>query len=156
MSRVSGAEYVMACHDCSWTQVVDEDLHEDAMDRLLEWHVAHPDQGFDHLSDRDFGTAGLVIPPYVRWTDDHGRLAIRDERTGGWCSRFNHECLAVVRAVATGAPLDEAVAANARRLGLSRRMAQGDIVTVALALYRKGLLWPAGVINDGRQERWDA
>ncbi|MFI6928386.1 hypothetical protein ACIBIZ_51260 [Nonomuraea spiralis] len=138
----------MACGDCRWTQVVDEELHEDATNRLLDWHVAHPDQGFDHLSDRDFGTGGLAIPPYVRWTDNHGMLAIGDERTGGR-SRFNHECLAVVQAVAAGAPLDDAVAANANRLGISRRKAQGDIVAVAFSLFRKGLLWPAGVVSAG-------
>ncbi|MEU7004334.1 hypothetical protein [Nonomuraea sp. NPDC046570] len=52
LGRVVGAEYVVACRDCRWTQVVDEDLHEDATDRLLDWHVAHPDQGFDHLRGR--------------------------------------------------------------------------------------------------------
>ncbi|MFF0776502.1 hypothetical protein ACFYUK_47000 [Nonomuraea wenchangensis] len=147
LGRVVGAEYIVACHDCKWTQVVDEDLHEDATDRLLDWHIDHPDQGFDHLSARDFGTAGLAIPPYVRWTDTYGRLAILDERTRGR-SHFNHECLAVVQAVAVGAPLDDAVAVNAKRLGISRRTAQGDIVLVALSLYRKGLLWPANAVTD--------
>ncbi|WP_424534440.1 hypothetical protein ACOZ38_29640 [Sphaerisporangium viridialbum] len=55
LGRVVGAEYVVACRDCRWTQVVDEDLHEDATDRLL--HVAHPEWGFDHLTDRDTTSA---------------------------------------------------------------------------------------------------
>lgn len=39
-------------------------------DRLLAWHVAHPDEGFDHLAaDRDLGVR-LEVPGYVRWTDN--------------------------------------------------------------------------------------
>lgn len=50
-----------------------------------------------------------------------------------------------MQAAAAASPLDDAVATTAKRLGISHRMARTDVVTVALSLYRKGLLWPAGV-----------
>ncbi len=75
VGRRIGAEFVAACQDCRWAQVVDEDLHEEVTGRLLEWHVVHPEQGFDHLSDRDFGTFAF---------DEFGPLGIRPAHGTSW------------------------------------------------------------------------
>ncbi|WP_030456489.1 hypothetical protein [Herbidospora cretacea] len=63
--------------------------------------------------------------------------------------RINHECLAGVRLAAVGAPLNDAVAANAVRLVISHQEAQRDVVLVPSLLYRKGLLWPAAAPQRG-------
>lgn len=83
----------VACRDCGWAQAVNEDLHEDDKDRLMAWHVAHPELGFDHLADRDPGER-LEIPGCVLLTANGvRRLAIADEHTGGMHdSTTTHAC----------------------------------------------------------------
>jgi hypothetical protein len=105
--------------------------------------AAHPDQGFDHLTDRDPGTR-LEIPGYVRWADNgFGCLAVADERTGGIYDSYNHACLAVFQAVAEHGTLEAAEASEARRLGITPKRASGDVCLVATHLYQAGLLQPA-------------
>lgn len=81
--RVEGFQYAVRCHDCTWSQVVDEDLHEDAVEPLLRWHVAHPGHRVDHLAGPRPGQR-LAVPSYVEWSDNGGLLAVRDTRTGGY------------------------------------------------------------------------
>ncbi|MFF5205782.1 hypothetical protein [Streptosporangium sp. NPDC000396] len=134
--------WVVRCADCSWAQTVNEDLHKEAEERLLAWHVAHPDQGFDHLSGRDLGS-GLRIPDYVRWSDNgSGLLSLLDRRTGGRYDRYNGECLAIFMSVAATNGLEDAVISSARRRSVGRGRALDDIVLVAAGLYRDGLLQP--------------
>jgi hypothetical protein len=131
------------CEDCDWGQAVNEDLHEGYEDRLLAWHIAHPDEGFDHLADHDPGM-GLEIPAYVRWTDNgFGLLAVADERTGGIYDGYNHESLAIFRSVAGEGTLDAAMASEARRLGVSPSRVSWDIHLIAGRFYHAGLLQPA-------------
>jgi hypothetical protein len=132
-----GVEFVARCLGCRWAQIIDEDLHEDSVDELLAWHVHQPQQGLDHLTGD--GLAGaLEIPPYVHWGGRDGLLDLTDERTGGRHSGYNHACLTVFSAVAAGRPLEDPVASEARRLGLSQRRARADVVAVAASLYRRG------------------
>jgi hypothetical protein len=140
--RLGGLAAVV-CEDCGWGQAVNEDLHEGYVDRLLAWHVANPDAGFDHLADRDPG-ARLEVPGYVRWTDNgFGLLAVADERTGGIYDGYNHQSLAIFRSVAENGTLDAAMASEARRLGVSPRRVSGDIHLIATKFYQAGLLQPA-------------
>lgn len=138
-TRSDRGQPVVHCPDCRWAQAVDEDLHEDCEETLLAWHREHPQDPVDHLA----ALAGrLAVPAYGRWQETGGRVAVGDERTGE-AVVFNHECLAIFRSVAAGGGLDGAVTANARRLGISPSRARGDIVHIAVGLYRKGLLRPA-------------
>ena len=67
----------------------------------------------------------LRVPDHVRWSDDgSGCLAIADERTGGYCRHYNHECLAIFVSVAGTGGLEAAVTQAARRLGISRKSAR--------------------------------
>jgi hypothetical protein len=119
---------------------VNEDLHEGYEDRLMAWHTAHPDEGFDHLTDRDPGMR-LEIPSYIRWADNgFDCLAVVDERTGGMYDSYNHASLAIFRSVAERGTLE---AAEARRLGISPRRASGDVRLIATRFYQAGLLQPA-------------
>lgn len=137
-----GGLAAVVCQDCGWGQAVNEDLHEGYEDLLLAWHVAHPDEGFDHLADRDPSTR-LEIPVYVRWADNgFGHLAIADERTGGWYDRYNDESLAIFRSVSERGTLDAAVASEARRLGVAPGRVKGDIRLIATKFYQAGLLQP--------------
>jgi len=148
-----GPESVVRCHDCAWAQVVDEDLHEDDVAGLFAWHVALPAEAVDHLL---LFNVPLAIPYYIRWEDNNGLLALRDERTGGYHLRFNHECLAIFNSIAADGTLDGAIATEARRLGIARRPAMNDIVFIASDLYRKGLLRPASepkVASPSRSDR---
>ncbi len=80
--RQIGGLATVACQDCRWEQAVNEDLHQGREDLLLIWHAGHPEQGFDHLSDRDLAL-GLTVPGYVRWTDNgSGCVAITGEGAG--------------------------------------------------------------------------
>jgi hypothetical protein len=138
-----GGLAAVACRDCGWAQAVNEDLHEGYEDRLLAWHVAHPNQGFDYLADRDPGVR-LEIPDYVLWADNgFGCLAVADERTGGMHDSYNHVCLAIFRSVAEHGNLEAAEVSEARRLGITPKRASGDVRLIAAGLYRAGLLQPA-------------
>jgi hypothetical protein len=138
-----GGLAAVACRDCVWAQAVNEDLHEGYEDRLMAWHAARPDQGFDHLTDRDPGMR-LEVPGYVVWADNgFGCLAIADERTGGMHDSYNHACLAILRSVAEHGNLKAAEVAEARRLGITPKRASGDVRLIATNLYRAGLLQPA-------------
>lgn len=140
--RLGGLAAVV-CRDCEWGQAVNEDLHEGCEDRLLAWHVAHPDEGFDHLADRDPGTR-LEVPGYVRWADNgFGLLAVADERTGGVYDAYNQQSLAIFQSVAENGTLDAAMASEARRLGVSPRRVSGEIHLIAVKFYQVGLLQPA-------------
>lgn len=135
-----GGLAAVACRDCRWAQAVNEDLHEGYEDRLMAWHAAHPDQGFNHLADRDPGMQ-LEIPGYVRWADNgFGCLAVADARTGGTYDSYNHACLAIFRSVAEYGNLK---AAEAQRLGITPKRASGDVRLIATHLYQAGLLQPA-------------
>jgi hypothetical protein len=138
-----GGLTAVACRDCGWAQAVNEDLHEGYEDRLMAWHTAHPDEGFDHLTDRDPGMH-LEIPGYVRWADNGvGCLAIADARTGGMHDSYNHASLAIFWSVAELGTLEAAVASEARRLGIGPRRASGDVRLIATKFYQAGLLQPA-------------
>lgn len=140
---MAGGQLVVHCPDCGWAQLLDEDLHEEYTDVLLDWHAEHPGDGVNHLAapaDR------LIVPAYVRWRETNGCAAVGDERTGA-AVLFNHECLAIFRSVAADGGLEAAVIANARRLDISPSAARGDIVFIAADLYRKGLLAPAGAVQ---------
>lgn len=140
--RLGGLAAVV-CKDCEWGQAVNEDLHEGHEDRLLAWHVAHPDDGYDHLAERD-PAARLAVPGYVRWTDNGtGLLAVADERTGGVYDGYNHQSLAIFRSVADSGTLAAAMSSEARRLGVSPRRVSGDIRLIAAKFYQAGLLQPA-------------
>ncbi|MGH3278306.1 MAG: hypothetical protein ACRDNW_04120 [Trebonia sp.] len=138
-----GGLAAVACRDCVWAQAVNEDLHEGYEDRLMAWHAAHPDQGFDHLTDRD-PSMRLEVPGYVVWDDNgFGCLAIADERTGGMHDSYNHACLAILRSVAEHGNLEAAEISEARRLGITPKRASGEVRLIATSLYRAGLLQPA-------------
>ena len=133
-----GGLAAVACRDCGWAQAVNEDLHEGYEDRLIAWHAAHPDQGFDHLTDRD-PVMRLEVPGYVRWADNgFGCLAVVDERTDGMYNSYNHASLAIFRSVAERGTLEAAEASEARRLGISPRRAGGDVRLIATKFYRAG------------------
>lgn len=93
-----GAEPGARRRDGCWAHVVDEDLHEDNVAGLFAWHVTLPSEAVDHLL---LFNVPLAIPDYIRWEDNNGLLAPRDERTGGYHLRFNHECLAIFNSVAS-------------------------------------------------------
>jgi hypothetical protein len=131
-----------SCADCRWRQALDEDLHLDRAQALLDWHRDHPGQAVDHLAP-DGLAGGLQVPSYVRWLDDGTRrLVVGDERTGG-ADRYNEECLAIMASVTATHGLEQAVAYTARRQDTSPAKAREDIVLIAASLYRKGLLRPA-------------
>ncbi|MEV7683260.1 hypothetical protein AB0O64_32665 [Streptomyces sp. NPDC088341] len=132
---------VVHCTDCSWSQALDEDLHEDWEDVLLAWHAEHPDDAVDHLAPGP-PSGPLAIPAYVRWAEQYGRAVVGDDRTRA-VVLFNHECLAILHSVIADGDLDGAITANARRLGTSPAKARPDIILIATNLYRKGLLCPA-------------
>ena len=151
LSAQLGGLAAAVCQDCDWAQAVNEDLHEGYEDQLLAWHVAHPDEGFDHIADRD-PQMRLEIPGYVGWADNgFGCLAIGDERTGGMYDRYNHQSLAIFRSVAGQGNLDAAVASEARRLGVSPSRVRDEVRLIASRFYQAGLLQPAR--EGGTRER---
>jgi hypothetical protein len=143
LSAQLGGLAAAVCQDCDWAQAVNEDLHEGYEDQLLAWHVAHPDEGFDHVAARD-PKMRLEIPGYVGWADNgFGCLAIGDERTGGMYDSYNHQSLAIFRSVAEHGDLDAAVISEARRCGVSPSHVRGEIRLIASRFYQAGLLQPA-------------
>jgi hypothetical protein len=116
------------------------DLHEDREDALLAWHAAHPADAADHLVH--VLPSWLAVPPYARWQETGGRVALGEERTGE-AVLFNHECLAIFRSVAASEGLEDAVTVNARQLGINPSSACGDIRLIGTSLFRKRLLHPA-------------
>lgn len=145
LNRIVGRHFTVACRDCSWTQLVDDDLHDDeAYSRLFAWHIAHPELGFDHLAGPPPGAA-LKVADYIRWADNgFGGLMVVDDRTEGIYSRYNHASLAIFTALSVGGSLQDAAISEGRRLGISPpRRARSDIDAVLLALYYAGLLQPA-------------
>ncbi|WP_431984149.1 hypothetical protein [Streptomyces qinglanensis] len=145
-----GQPPVARCPDCCWAQELDEDLHEDREDVLLTWHSSHPADAVDHLVPLVPGR--LAVPPYVRWQETGGRVAVHDERTGE-AVLFNHECLAIFRSVAAGEGLEGAVTPSARRLGISPSRARSDIKLIGTSLFRKGLLVPGTITVRSERER---
>ncbi|MGI5201353.1 hypothetical protein ACQEU6_07140 [Spirillospora sp. CA-108201] len=134
---------IARCADCGWRQMFNEDLHEFAHDVLLDWHAANPGYTVDHLS-ADGLASGMTVPDYVRWAStEFGLLALADTRTGRFYFGYNHESLAIYESVADTGGLDQAVRANARRLGITPKQALGDVVLIAAGFYRCGLLAPA-------------
>lgn len=80
--RVPGDPGSARCHNCTWSQVVDEDLHEDGVDLLLQWHTVNPAHRVDHLAGPRPGQRPAVSP-YVEWFNNQGLLALKDTQTGG-------------------------------------------------------------------------
>ncbi|MDO0936541.1 hypothetical protein QQY66_34340 [Streptomyces sp. DG2A-72] len=140
--RVEGFQYAVRCQDCTWTQVVDEDLHEAAVEALLDWHAATPEHHVDHLSGPRPGQR-LAVSPYAEWFDNEGLLAVKDTRTGGYSLAYNQECLAVFRSVTDDGTLESAITATSRSLKVHRTQARSEVEHTTLSLYRKGLLRPA-------------
>lgn len=66
-----------------------------------------------------------------------------DERTGGAYPSYNHACLAVFTALASGGSLHDAAVSEAARLDATPEETRPDIDAVTNAFYRKGLLLPA-------------
>lgn len=134
---------IVRCPDCTWRQTFNEDLHDLAHDRLLDWHATNPAYTVDHLS-ADGLTLGLAVPTYVRWAPtEFGLLALADLRPGRQYVGYNHESRAIFESVADTGGLDQAVRVNAERLGITTGQAIGDIVLIATGFYRCGLLGPA-------------
>ncbi|MET7304334.1 hypothetical protein [Embleya sp. NPDC005575] len=48
--RMFGApNTIVRCEGCWWAHELDECLHEDAPQGVLDWHIAHPHDAVDHL-----------------------------------------------------------------------------------------------------------
>ncbi|MDX3129599.1 hypothetical protein PV367_07265 [Streptomyces europaeiscabiei] len=144
--RMLGDPDIARCHACTWSQVVDEDLHEDAVDRLLQWHIADPAHQVDHLAGPRPGQR-LAVPPYVEWFDNQGHLAVKDTRTGGYYLAYNQQCLAIFRSVTEDGTLEGAVADQARHHDVHRALVRSEIEHIAGSQYRKGLLQPAAATS---------
>ncbi|KOU77142.1 hypothetical protein ADK57_03165 [Streptomyces sp. MMG1533] len=93
--RVDGFQHAVRCLDCHWSQIVDEDLHEERENVLLAWHAAHPEEAVDHLTLPPTHVR-LAVPTYALWKNDgYGCALVSDTRTrpDGGAVRYNHECL---------------------------------------------------------------
>ncbi|MGW6026568.1 hypothetical protein [Streptomyces sp. NPDC055099] len=134
----------IGCHNCTWTQAIDEDLHEEAVDLLLQWHIVNPTHQVNHLAGPRPGQR-LAVPSYVEWFDNQGLLAVQDMRTGRYCLAYNHQCLAVFRSVARDGTLEGAVEDESRRSDVHRAQMRPEIEYLARSQYCKGLLRPAAV-----------
>jgi hypothetical protein len=152
--RRFGGLAAVACRSWAWAQAVNENLHEGREDRLLAWHAAHPEGGFDHFADCSPGMR-LEIPGNVLWgpSGDDG-LAVAYERTGGMHGGYNQACLAIFRLVAEHGNLEGAEASEAHRLGITPGRASGDVRLITASLYRAGLLRSAR--SDGPGQRGSA
>lgn len=144
--HLPGDPGIVRCHDCTWSQVVDEDLHEDAVDLLLRWHTVDPAHQVDHLAGPRPGQR-LAVSSYAEWFDNQGLLAVKDTRTGGYYLAYNRQCLTIFRSVTEDGSLEGAVTAEARGHDVHRALVRSEIEHIALSQYRKGLLRPAAATS---------